>query len=101
MKGRLWGTKIKILGFPRMMFPVTFLFKRKVSGIRSIDLALRWERGDLLFLRSSRVLKAVTTEEDLQVQQMSLAPAPATMFDPNQSDKRRIRRGSDPIHNRC
>lgn len=73
---------------------------QKVSGIRSLDLALRWRKGDyLLFLRSSRVLEAVATE-DLQVN-MNLAPAPATMFDPNQSNKRRIRRGSDPIHNRC
>lgn len=74
----------------------------EVSGITSLDLALRWRKGDqLLFLRSSRVLEAVAVAtEDLQVP-MNLAPAPATMFDPNQSNKRRIRRGSDPIHNRC
>ncbi|KAK9080450.1 hypothetical protein SSX86_000208 [Deinandra increscens subsp. villosa] len=62
-----------------------------VSASRSIDLALRWGEGRL-FSRHSRVLKG----EEL----VSIAPTPAAMmFDPNQSNKRRIRRGSDPIHN--
>ncbi|CDP20950.1 unnamed protein product [Coffea canephora] len=78
----------------------SFCFQpEKVSGLRSIDLALRLHEGELLFLRSSRILNSVASE-GLHVQ-LNLAPAPATMFDPNQSNKRRVRRGSDPIHNRC
>ncbi|KAK1435808.1 hypothetical protein QVD17_01577 [Tagetes erecta] len=64
-----------------------------VSAVTSIDLALRWG-GERLFSRNMRVLKGVTVEE-----LVNIAPTPAMMFDPNQSDKRRIRRGSDPIHN--
>ncbi|KAK9278045.1 hypothetical protein L1049_027602 [Liquidambar formosana] len=71
----------------------------KVDGLKSIDLALKWDKGQLLFLRNSRILNAVAVE-DLPTKP-SLAPAPSMMFDPNQSDKRRVRRGSDPIHNRC
>ncbi|WOH14234.1 hypothetical protein DCAR_0933751 [Daucus carota subsp. sativus] len=32
---------------------------------------------------------------------MNMAPSPSMMFDPYQSNERRVRRGSDPIHNRC
>ncbi|KAL8215994.1 hypothetical protein R6Q57_022831 [Mikania cordata] len=62
----------------------------KVSARRNIDLAFRWGE-ERLFSRHSRVLKV----EEL----VNIAPTPAMMFDPNQSNKRRIRRGSDPIHN--
>lgn len=65
---------------------------QQVSGLGSIDLALR-------FLRNSRVLKGVAVEQ--LGAKLSIAPSPSTMFDPNQSNKRRVRRGSDPIHNRC
>lgn len=64
----------------------------QVSGLRSVDLALR-------FLRNSRVLKGVDVQE--LHENMNMAPTPSMMFDPNQSNKRRVRRGSDPIHNRC
>lgn len=64
----------------------------QVSGLRSVDLALR-------FLRNSRVLKGVDVQE--LHENLSMAPTPSMMFDPNQSNKRRVRRGSDPIHNRC
>ncbi|WRX18994.1 hypothetical protein QQP08_011481 [Theobroma cacao] len=70
-----------------------------VSGLRGIDLALRWDKGLLPFAQNSRFLKAVDVDS-LQTRQ-SLAPAPSMMFDPNQSNKRRVRKGSDPIHNRC
>ncbi|KAI3673412.1 hypothetical protein L6452_39531 [Arctium lappa] len=66
----------------------------RVSAIRSVDLALRWGE-ERLFSRNVRVLKTV---EELD-RELSVAPTPAMMFDPNQSNKRRIRRGSDPIHN--
>ncbi|MCD7452365.1 hypothetical protein HAX54_016293 [Datura stramonium] len=71
----------------------------KVSALRSIDLALRWGEGNLSFLRSSRILKA-NVVQDLHTQ-LNIAPAPSMSFDPNQSNKRRVRRGSDPIHNKC
>ncbi|KAL0355749.1 UNVERIFIED_CONTAM: hypothetical protein Sradi_4021800 [Sesamum radiatum] len=63
-----------------------------VSASRSIDLAVR----------HSRVLKAAGGAlQDLNVPR-DIAPSPATTFDPmNQSQKRRVRRGSDPIHNKC
>ncbi|WOG99568.1 hypothetical protein DCAR_0518921 [Daucus carota subsp. sativus] len=69
-----------------------FAQPRQVSGLRSVDLALR-------FLRSSRVLKGADVQE--LHENLNMAPSPAMMFDPNQSNKRRVRRGSDPIHNRC
>ncbi|KAK4394484.1 hypothetical protein Sango_1602700 [Sesamum angolense] len=57
-----------------------------VSASRNID------------LRNSRVLKAL---QDLDVPR-DIAPSPATAFDSmNESQKRRVRRGSDPIHNKC
>ncbi|KAL0307742.1 UNVERIFIED_CONTAM: hypothetical protein Sangu_2492300 [Sesamum angustifolium] len=57
-----------------------------VSASRNID------------LRNSRVLKAL---QDLDVPR-AVAPSPATTFDSmNESQKRRVRRGSDPIHNKC
>jgi len=71
----------------------------KVSGLRSKDLALRWDEGLLPFVTSFRVLKAVYAVEDLQ-SKMELAPAPSITFDPNRSNKRTVRKGPDPIHNR-
>ncbi|XWS37352.1 hypothetical protein CRYUN_Cryun19dG0035500 [Craigia yunnanensis] len=71
-----------------------------VSGLRGIDLALKWDKGLFPFVQNSRILKAVVAVDSLQTRQ-NLAPAPSMMFDPNQSNKRRVRKGSDPIHNRC
>ncbi|PSS07919.1 CLE45p like [Actinidia chinensis var. chinensis] len=68
----------------------------RVCGLRSIDLALRSVKGQPMLLRNSRIL----TGDDTEVLQPSPAPAPSMVFDPNQSSKRRVRRGSDPIHNR-
>jgi hypothetical protein len=71
----------------------------EVSGLRSIDLALKWGKGQSPFLKHLRVLEVVA-EEDVHMK-LNLAPAPSIMFDPNQSNKRSVRKGSDPIHNRC
>lgn len=72
----------------------------KVSGLGSKDLALRWRsKVHLPFHRDLHISKDVALE-DLQ-SKMSLAPAPSVTVDPNQSNKRRVRGGSDPIHNRC
>nr|GEW22987.1 hypothetical protein [Tanacetum cinerariifolium] len=69
-----------------------------VSGFRNIDIELRWKKanhGELPV--NNRVLKEVS-RKDFQAK-----PSPATLnkkFDLNQSSKRTVRRGSDPIHNR-
>ncbi|CAI9761795.1 unnamed protein product [Fraxinus pennsylvanica] len=63
---------------------------QEVCGLRSADLALRQSRED----RRLRVKNQSTLDTDKK-------PAPVSKkFDPNQSSKRRVRRGSDPIHNK-
>ncbi|KAI9117238.1 hypothetical protein K1719_011404 [Acacia pycnantha] len=71
----------------------------KVCGLRSKDLALRWHNEQLPYVRSFRILKDGAKMEDLQAK-LDLAPAPSMSFDPNQSNKRTVKKGSDPIHNR-
>ncbi|KAK9996075.1 hypothetical protein SO802_020761 [Lithocarpus litseifolius] len=71
----------------------------EVSGLRSIDLALKLDKVQSPFLKHLRVLKVVAVD-DFHTK-LNLAPAPSVMVDPNQSNKRRVRKGSDPIHNRC
>ncbi|CAO2826791.1 unnamed protein product [Amaranthus hypochondriacus] len=66
-----------------------------VSGLSSIDLALK---GHYPFPRSRVLTQA--TEYDL-IYPPSLAPTQSMVFHPDQSSKRRVRKGSDPIHNRC
>ena len=69
-----------------------------VYGFRNIDIEIRWKKanhGELPV--NNRVLKEVSVE-DLQAK-----PSPSSLhkkLDPNQSSKRTVRRGSDPIHNR-
>ena len=71
----------------------------KVSGLRSIDIALRKQKEDNhIFLQSRRTLKVVKTEEKLNPETKSTGQN--NKLDPNQSTKRQVRRGSDPIHNR-
>ncbi|KAF6171848.1 hypothetical protein GIB67_007369 [Kingdonia uniflora] len=73
----------------------------KVSGLRSIDFVLRWGKEDYgLVQKKARVLTDVVSEDLNTRIQWAPSPSPST-FDPNQSNKRRVRRGSDPIHNRC
>ncbi|PON93588.1 CLAVATA3/ESR-RELATED [Trema orientale] len=75
------------------------LLPENTSALRSKDLALKWDKGKLPFLGNLHIFKAVALG-DLE-RKLDLAPAPSVTFDPNQSNKRRVRRGSDPIHNRC
>lgn len=70
----------------------------KVCGLRNMDLVLRWNEGHGQAAENWRLLKAVDAKDVNIVEQ--LAPAPSAL-DPNQSNKRRVRRGSDPIHNKC
>ncbi|KAK1313272.1 hypothetical protein QJS10_CPA06g00513 [Acorus calamus] len=63
----------------------------RVSAVRGIDFVLSKST-------MARVLRDFVTEELNTMKNLAPAPLP---FDPNQSSKRRVRRGSDPIHNRC
>ncbi|GKF23026.1 CLAVATA3/ESR (CLE)-related protein 45, partial [Tanacetum coccineum] len=58
----------------------------RAYAIRSVGLALR------------RVLDGIVQELD---KPLDIAPSPSVTFDQYQTEKRRIRRGSDPIHNKC
>ncbi|GMJ05670.1 CLAVATA3/ESR-RELATED 45 [Hibiscus trionum] len=72
-----------------MVFGLLAVQPVEVSGLRNMDL--------VVFRHSQRVLKAVDTKG------MDTEKKPAFVnngFDPNRSSKRRVRRGSDPIHNR-
>lgn len=70
------------------------------SGLRNIDLALRWDKVHIPIFNSFKFVKDVSVEDDWE-RALAFAPAPLTGFDPTQLNKRRIRRGSDPIHNKC
>lgn len=69
----------------------------KVSGLRRIDLAPKQgqERGALA--QNQRILKAVAMEAMNTEKKSAHANK---KLDPNDSSKRRVRKGSDPIHNR-
>ncbi|WCJ35937.1 hypothetical protein M5689_017162 [Euphorbia peplus] len=68
---------------------------QQVCALKSIDLALRFKQQVSPFTRHSRIL------ETLSIKDLPGAPSPSVVFDPNQSNKRTVRKGSDPIHNRC
>ncbi|CAN1155871.1 hypothetical protein LINPERPRIM_LOCUS11383 [Linum perenne] len=75
---------------------IALLQPEKAYALTSIDLVLRWRHPGLS--QHSRFLKDVSVD-DLQAR-LNMAPAPSMMFDPNQSNKRTVKKGSDPIHNR-
>ncbi|KAF8114336.1 hypothetical protein N665_0039s0099 [Sinapis alba] len=68
--------------------------------------SLRWERDmrlQLLTVHPLRVLEesSSSSREGNLDTNGDLAPSSFVMSDPNQSVKRMIGRGSDPIHNKC
>ncbi|KAK8680609.1 hypothetical protein V6N13_109550 [Hibiscus sabdariffa] len=69
-----------------------------VAGLTGIDVALRVRPS---VGKYSRILEAVADAVDTSETRQNLAPAPSVVFDPNQSNKRTVKKGSDPIHNRC
>ncbi|XP_022734971.1 CLAVATA3/ESR (CLE)-related protein 45 [Durio zibethinus] len=72
----------------------------KVSGLRRIDLVFTYsqEEDGIASRRNRRILEAADMKGMGTGKNL---PAPVNnTFDPNQSSKRRVRRGSDPIHNR-
>lgn len=70
----------------------------KVSGMRNIELVLRHNQHNQgMVPQNQRILKDTTMvgmNAGNKLTQIN------NKFDPNQSSKRRVRRGSDPIHNR-
>ncbi|GMJ04950.1 hypothetical protein HRI_004164200 [Hibiscus trionum] len=77
----------------------------RVWGLRGIDVAPRSDHKGLSLspppsVRSSRVLEAVVPVESSRTRQ-DLRLVSRVMFDPNWSNKRKVERGSDPIHDRC
>ncbi|GMN41852.1 hypothetical protein TIFTF001_011080 [Ficus carica] len=72
----------------------------KVSGLRSIDTALREHKQDNHILLQIRRFLKVVNMEGMSTEKRTSASR-NDKVDPNQSSKRQVRRGSDPIHNRC
>lgn len=71
----------------------------KISGLRSIDLALKQGHEDCgVVAMNPRVLKSLVMEAGRNTEKMS-AHVNKKIY-PNESSKRRVGRGSDPIHNR-
>ncbi|KAL9389088.1 hypothetical protein Peur_017693 [Populus x canadensis] len=69
----------------------------KLYGLTSVEVILRHDRkahGTLPY--SQRSLKDV----DMQGMDTKKSAQANKTFDPSQTSKRRVRRGSDPIHNR-
>ncbi|KAF6148273.1 hypothetical protein GIB67_012048 [Kingdonia uniflora] len=71
----------------------------KVSGLRRMDLVFKWYREELgLEAKHQRNLKAISVED--MTANKDFAPSPS-VFDPYQSSRKTVPRGSDPIHNKC
>lgn len=70
----------------------------KVSGLQNTDFVLKHEQHNQeLMQQNQRSLNAT----NVKVTNTEKKPTQTDKkFDPNQSSKRRVRRGSDPIHNR-
>ncbi|GFP87857.1 hypothetical protein PHJA_000929400 [Phtheirospermum japonicum] len=76
----------------------TIIFVVLCMGFLSFHVSA--SRSMRLLVRSSDILNADHLQETNVP--LNVAPSPAMMnFDPNQSEKRMVKGGSDPIHNRC
>jgi len=69
----------------------------KVCSLRKGTMILTQGRQDQQPVQNNRILQEVS-KQDLEAKRKSASGN--TKFDPEQSSKRRVRRGSDPIHNR-
>ncbi|RRT65101.1 hypothetical protein BHE74_00041705 [Ensete ventricosum] len=67
----------------------------KVCGLRSVDHVLRYGEEGGLAEKNRRIILA-----NVDAGKKSAAKS-SSSFDSNSTSKRRVRRGSDPIHNRC
>lgn len=72
--------------------------QNKVYGLTSVDLAIRHSKKAPGTVSSHQ---RILGDENMQVRNKEKKSASLNKtFDPYQSSKRRVRRGSDPIHNR-
>ncbi|KAK4841869.1 hypothetical protein QYF36_011789 [Acer negundo] len=69
-----------------------------VSGLQSIDFVLRHSQHNQDLVPQNQRILLDNATEGMNTQKKSTQIN--NTFDPNQSSKRRVRRGSDPIHNR-
>ncbi|KAH1080197.1 hypothetical protein J1N35_019958 [Gossypium stocksii] len=81
-----------------------------IAGCIGLMVVVQPDRvSGLAFVGRSGIVKAVVTVEALRTRQdlgpvsssSSSSSSSSVMFDPNRSNKRKIKRGSDPIHDRC
>ncbi|KAF8039353.1 hypothetical protein BT93_B1783 [Corymbia citriodora subsp. variegata] len=80
-------------------FVVLALMAHNASATRRMGPRSRLEREQLTFGDGlPNLTRSLSIAKHLQEQ--SAAPAPSTAFDPSQANKRGVRGGSDPIHNR-
>ncbi|KAH7683967.1 hypothetical protein IHE45_05G217000 [Dioscorea alata] len=66
-------------------------------GLRGINIVLRLD-GERV---APRMLTSIDAGALDTTTRKNPAMAPSSSLDPNRTSKRRVRRGSDPIHNRC
>ncbi|KAG6589506.1 hypothetical protein SDJN03_14929, partial [Cucurbita argyrosperma subsp. sororia] len=96
--GFLFCRKVLFFLFLLAGFVFSLLQPQTASGLATIDVALKWVAFKSPAIHTH---KADDSEKKLNMKNMNVAPSPAMNFDPNQSNKRRVKKGSDPIHNRC
>ncbi|WOL15505.1 hypothetical protein Cni_G24286 [Canna indica] len=65
--------------------------------------SLRWNQELSTSAKKERILTAAAAAGvvNLEAREKLAAHEPPLPFDPNSMSKRKVRRGSDPIHNRC
>jgi hypothetical protein len=66
--------------------------EQDVNGMRNIDLVLKGHE---------RRMKEVKEDGPVSFHPKSSSRGASSSSDPSTESKRRVRRGSDPIHNRC
>ncbi|RWW78759.1 hypothetical protein BHE74_00013004 [Ensete ventricosum] len=72
---------------------------QQVCGLRNVDLVLERNEEQTAVAKSERFLAGVDAV-DIDASKKPEAE-PSSPFDPFGASKHRVRRGSDPIHNRC
>lgn len=73
----------------------------KVSGIRGIEIALRWSREDRWLMEKNQQKLEAAGDDTKGGLNTKMRPAtPSQNSETFQSSKRKVRKGSDPIHNR-
>lgn len=93
------GSLFSRKGLSFVLFVACFLLcflqqpQTTANGLSTIDVALKWVAFKSTIIN--------THKADSSVKKLNLAaPSPAMNFGPNQSNKRGVKKGSDPIHNR-